>query len=93
MTAQPTTSGPSSDMDPRTALLMETARDLLHLSKFVGNQNRFEHYRAVSDVLASLLSANTRLAVPLTLEQRKAISVVFQQEGVMAADLLAEEDN
>ena len=39
----------------------------------------------------ALLSANTRPALPLTLEQRKAISVVFRQEGVMEADLLAEE--
>lgn len=80
------------EMNPRTASLMEAARELLHISKCLGNKNRFEHKRGVQGALTALLHANTFPLPQLKASELEAIRVVFEQEGVHESDFAEDID-
>ena len=67
------------EMNPRTASLMEAARELLHISKCLENKNRFEHRRGVQGALTALLHANTFPLPQLKPDELEAIRAVTSE--------------
>lgn len=78
MSIRPTTSGPSSDMDPRTAESIEAAADLLRLSARIRPElMRWDHQAFAAKVLPDLFKEDLSVE-----EILNAVETASRQEGI-----------